>query len=626
MGFGILIALCAASGALARGGAQRREPPREARLAGVGCVQCRSSPILSRRLRGGEGAEGAEGLRPGQLRVKIAEAEGEEAGEHSIVFVNPATLAELKLSSGSVLLFRGLRNRRTVALAVARESVGAGEVVMPSAVRANLRAAGGDVVLVGKAQVEPGAKILVAPFADTLPESMRAGTAAQAAEAGGEGGAATGEGAEPALADADAATPAKKKKKKKGKAAAAAGGGGAIDLFEACLKPFFLDQDRPVHKGEVFRSGGVDFKVMATEPDPAVLVADSTEIVCDDGAPLDRAAEARSEAGQVSYADVGGAAKAITQLREMVELPLRHPNVFKRVGTRPPRGVLLFGPPGCGKTILAKAVATEAGVTMRVLHGPEIASAKPGEAESALRKAFDEAAKSAPSIIFIDELDALAPKRDKQQGESGKRIVSQLLTLMDGMQPNVPMIVLAATNRPSTLDPALRRFGRFDREVDMSAPDTAGRLEVLKIHMSGMKLDKSVDLAQLAEDTQGFCGADIAQLATDSAMECVRETTLRSVDMEADDVPAAVLSGMAVTPTHIERALGRIQPSSLRDRQAEVPSDVTWADVGGLDYIKKELMETIQFPIRCGREGARAPLPPSDRSPPAASVPSPPPL
>lgn len=601
MAFGLIVALaCAASGALARSGVERREAPRGMRLVDLGCAQCRSSAVLAHRLRGGEKEEAAaveaESVRPGQLQIKIADAEGEEAAEHSIVFVHPSMLEKLGVPSGGVLLFRGLRNRRTVALAVGRDSVGAGEVVMPTAVRANLRASSGDLVTVGKAQIAPGAKILVAPFADTLPESMRAGTAkAAAAEGEGEGDKGK-DGAKAAKAADEDGAP--KKKKKKSAAAAAGADAPAIDLFEACIKPFFLDQDRPVHKGETFKVNSVEFKVKATDPDPMVLVTDSTEIVCDDGTPLDRAEEARLESGQVSYADVGGCAKAIKQLREMVELPLRHPSVFRKVGTRPPRGVLLFGPSGCGKTILAKAVATEAGVTMRVLHGPEIASAKPGEGESALRKAFDEAAKGAPAIIFIDELDALAPKRDKQQGESGKRLVSQLLTLMDGMDPNVPLIVLAATNRPSTLDPALRRFGRFDREVDMSAPDTAGRLEILKIHMSGMKLHPSVDLAQIAEDTQGFCGADIAQLATDSAMECVRETTLRSVDIEADDVPADVLSKMAVLPVHIDRALGRIQPSSLRDRQAEVPSDVTWADVGGLEYIKKELMETIQFPIR----------------------------
>lgn len=505
-----------------------------------------------------------DGSRPGQLQIRVVEAEGEEAAEYSVVFASSATLAKLGVSEGGVILFKGLRNRRTVAMAIARESVAEGDVVMPTAVRHNLRASAGDSVAASKAQIEAGSKILIAPFADTVPEKLRVAPAEP--KEGGDEAKGKGEADKPAAAAAPAA-PAKKVKGKKGKAAAAAAGEEVTDLFDDCVKPFFLDQDRPVHKGETFIVRGVEFKVKATDADPCVLVTDKTEIVCDEAAALDRAEEARNEGNQVTYADVGGCAKAIKQLREMVELPLRHPNVFKRVGTRPPRGVLLFGPPGCGKTILAKAVATEAGCTMRVLHGPEIASAKPGEAESALRKAFDEAAKSAPAIIFIDELDALAPKRDQQQGESGKRIVSQLLTLMDNMSPTVPLIVLAATNRPSTLDPALRRFGRFDREVDMSAPDTPGRLEILKIHMASMKLDAAVDINQVAEDTQGFCGADIAQLATDAAMECVRETTLRDVDLEADEVPAAVLKQMAVTPAHIDRALSRIQPSSLRDRQ-----------------------------------------------------------
>ncbi|KAJ1632952.1 P-loop containing nucleoside triphosphate hydrolase protein [Pavlovales sp. CCMP2436] len=578
-------------------GAGRRE-------ARVGIVQSRSSLVLSSRLRGGDEPAAADaGLRPGQMQVKIGEAEGEEAAEHSIVFVNPATLSELKVSAGGVLLFRGLRNRRTVAMAMPRDSVPVGEVLMPTAVRANLRASSGDVISVHKAQLEGGQRVLVVPFADTLPEGLRK-AAEEAAEAAAEEGKAA-EGmdakADDKAKDGKAEAP-KVKKAKKAKAGAAegamAGGEEVTDLFEQCIKPFFLDQERPVHKGETFIVNGVQFKVKATDPDPCVIVTDSTEIVCDDGEPLDRAEEARIEGGQVTYADVGGCGKAIKQLREIVELPLRHPTVFKKVGVRPPRGVLLHGPPGCGKTLLAKAVATEAGVTMRVLHGPEIASAKPGEAEGMLRKAFDEAAKSAPSIIFIDELDALAPKRDKQQGEGGKRIVSQLLTLMDNMSPSVPMIVLAATNRPSTLDEALRRFGRFDREIDMSAPDTPGRLEIIKIHMASMKLHETVDINQVAEDTQGFCGADIAQLATDAAMECVRETTIRDVDLEADEVPLEVLKAMSVLPKHIDLALSRIQPSSLRDKAAEVPSDVTWADVGGLEFVKRELMETIQFPIR----------------------------
>jgi len=479
-------------------------------------------------------------------------------------------MAALGVDKGDVVLVRGLRNRRTVALAFDREDVPAGSVMLPAALRRNVRAVRGDELVVAKAEAPSGSRILVAPFDDTLPEGARKVPSSEEDEEG---------------------------KKDEGEEASAA---PSFDVFDKCIKPFFLDQDRPVHKGETFLSGGVEFKVKAVEPDPCCVVTDATEIVCDDEAPLDRAEEARMETGQVGYADLGGCAKQIKQLREMVELPLRHPEVFKRVGTRPPRGVLLYGPPGCGKTILAKAVATEAGCTMRLLHGPEIASAKPGEAESNLRKAFEEAAKSAPAIIFIDEVDAVAPKRDKQGGggETEKRIVSQLLTLLDTMSPTVPLIVLAATNRPSVIDPALRRFGRFDREVEMGVPDTEGRLEVLRIHLAGMKLHESVDVNQVAEDTQGFCGADIAQLATDAAMECVRETTAAEIDLEADDVPAEVLGGMAVMPSHIDRALGRIQPSSLRDAQAEVPSDVSWADVGGLDHIKKELMETIQFPIR----------------------------
>merc|ERR1719503_173351 len=323
------------------------------------------------------------------------------------------------------------------------------------------------------------------------------------------------------------------------------------------------------------------------DPGPFCIVAPDTDIHCE-GDAVKREDEERAD-------DVGGCRKQMAQIREMIELPLRHPALFKTLGVKPPRGVLLYGPPGSGKTLIARAVANETGAFFFLINGPEIMSKMAGEAESNLRKAFEEAEKNAPAIIFIDEIDSIAPKRDKTNGEVERRIVSQMLTLMDGMKGRSQTVVIGATNRPNTIDAALRRFGRFDRELDIGVPDDNGRLEILRIHTKNMKISNDVKLEEIAANTHGFVGADLAQLCTEAALTCIREK-MDLIDLDEETIDAEILDSMAVTQEHFTSAMGQCNPSSLRETVVEVPN-IKWDDIGGLEKTKRELQEMILYPI-----------------------------
>ncbi|MHA1263137.1 MAG: CDC48 family AAA ATPase, partial [Candidatus Freyarchaeota archaeon] len=299
---------------------------------------------------------------------------------------------------------------------------------------------------------------------------------------------------------------------------------------------------------------------------------------------------------RVSYEDIGGLDEEIKKVREMIELPLNHPELFSKLGIEPPKGVLLYGPPGTGKTLLAKAVANETNANFYSISGPEIMSKFYGESESRLREIFEEAEKNAPSIIFIDELDSIAPKREEVTGDVERRVVSQLLTLMDGLKSRGKVIVIAATNRPNAIDPALRRGGRFDREIEIGIPNQEGRRAIFQIHTRGMPLADNVDLDELARVTHGFVGADIEALCKEAAMIALRRI-LPEIDLEAETIPAEVLEKIQVTREDFENALKDIEPSAMREVFVEVPN-VTWEDIGGLDDVKKQLIEAVEWPLK----------------------------
>eukprot|EP00696_Hemimastix_kukwesjijk_P008821 gnl/Hemi2/21147_TR7010_c0_g1_i1.p1 gnl/Hemi2/21147_TR7010_c0_g1~~gnl/Hemi2/21147_TR7010_c0_g1_i1.p1 ORF type:complete len:790 (-),score=344.96 gnl/Hemi2/21147_TR7010_c0_g1_i1:268-2637(-) len=462
--------------------------------------------------------------------------------DNSVVCLNLAKMEELQLFRGDTVLLKGKKRRETVCIVLADDSCDAGKIRMNRTVRNNLRVRLGDVVSVHQCQdVKYGKRIHVLPIDDTI-EGL------------------TG------------------------------------DLFQTYLRPYFLEAYRPVHKGDLFLVRGamraVEFKVVETEPGDYCIVAPDTTIFCE-GEPVHREDEEKKD--DVGYDDVGGCRKQLAQIRELVELPLRHPQLFKTIGVKPPKGILLFGPPGTGKTLIARAVANETGAFFFLINGPEIMSKLAGESEQNLRRAFEEAEKNAPAIIFIDEIDSIAPKREKTHGEVERRIVSQLLTLMDGLKARSHVIVMGATNRPNSLDPALRRFGRFDREVDIGPPDENGRLEVLHIHTKNMKLSPDVDLLQISKETHGFVGSDVAALCTEAALQCIREK-MDVIDLEDETIDAAVLDAMAVTMPHFKLALETANPSALREVVVEIPN-VKWEDIGGLEKVKQELKETVQYPV-----------------------------
>ena len=337
--------------------------------------------------------------------------------------------------------------------------------------------------------------------------------------------------------------------------------------------------------------GRVQFILTSTKPSKPVLVTENTVFKL--GA-MTKAID--SSVPRITYDELGGLKKEVQKIREMVELPMRHPELFDKIGVEAPKGVLLYGPPGTGKTLLAKAVAGETNAHFISLSGPEIMGKHYGESEERIREIFTQAEENAPSIIFIDEIDSIAPKRDEVSGELEKRIVSQLLTLMDGMKSRGKVVVIAATNRPDSIDPALRRPGRFDREIEIGIPDDEGRLDILSIHTRGMPIDEKVDLKQISKITHGFVGADLEILAKEAALKSLRRI-LPEIDYDEEKISSEILEKIQITSNDFRDALKEVSPSALREVQVQVPN-VSWDDIGGLDLLKEELKEAIEWPMK----------------------------
>ncbi|PAV72037.1 hypothetical protein WR25_22469 [Diploscapter pachys] len=417
-------------------------------------------------------------VKPNRLIVEQSEKD-----DNSVISLSQAKMDELGLFRGDAVLLKGKKRKETVTIVLADDNCPNDKIRMNRVVRHNLRVRLGDVVSVMTANLSYGKRIHVLPMDDTI-EGL------------------TG------------------------------------NLFEVFLKPYFVEAYRPVHKGDIFTVQAamrtVEFKVVEIDPSPSCIVAPDTMIHYE-GDPIKREEE-EENINDVGYDDLGGVRKQLAQIKEMVELPLRHPSLFKAIGIKPPRGILLFGPPGTGKTLIARAVANETGAFFFLINGPEIMSKMAGESESNLRKAFEECEKNSPAILFIDEIYAIAPKREKTHGEVERRIVSQLLTLMDGIKQRTHVVVIAATNRPNSIDSALRRFGRFDRE----------KMEL--------------------------------------------------IDLEEESIDAEVLNSLAVTMENFRFAMGKSSPSALRETVVETPN-ITWDDIGGLQNVKRELQELVQYPV-----------------------------
>lgn len=359
-----------------------------------------------------------------------------------------------------------------------------------------------------------------------------------------------------------------------------------------------LLEGRVVGKGDIIplniMGRRIGFAVTGTSPsDSASLIDSNTEFII---------GSVPKSAGKgiprVAYEDIGGLRNEVQKVREMIELPLRHPEIFERIGIEAPKGVLLHGPPGTGKTLLAKAVANETNANFYSIGGPEIMSKFYGESEERLREVFKEAQENAPSIIFIDEIDSIAPKREEVSGDVEKRVVSQLLTLMDGISSRGKLVVIGATNRPNAIDPALRRPGRFDREIEIGIPDEKGRLDILMIHTRGMPLTEDVDLASIARVTHGFVGADLEALSKEAAMRSLRRI-LPEINLEQPNIPIEILSKIKVTKQDFDEALRDVQPSAMREVLVQRPN-VKWQDIGGLQKVKEELAEAIEWPLKHG--------------------------
>jgi transitional endoplasmic reticulum ATPase len=467
------------------------------------------------------------------LSPKVLEAYTRDVGR-GVARIDYDSMESLSASTGDVIEIKG--KRRTVAkcLPLYPSDEGKGIIRVDGLVRNNAGVAIGDTVVVRKIKAVPAEKVIVAPLESIPPIDERY------------------------LSDALESVP--------------------LIKGDNVMVPYF--------------GGRLTFQIIGVTPAAeAVIVTQKTTFnIAEIGSAL------RGGAAQVAYEDIGGLREEIQKVREMIELPLRHPEIFEKLGIEAPKGILLHGPPGTGKTLLAKAVASESNAHFISISGPEIMSKFYGESEARLREIFKEAKEKAPSIIFIDEIDSIAPKREEVTGEVERRVVSQLLSVMDGLESRGKVIVIAASNRPNAIDPALRRPGRFDREIEIKVPDKRGRLEILQIHTRNMPLDTDVDQDRVAAVAHGFVGADLEYLCKEAAMKCLRRL-LPELNLEDEKIPPETLEKLIITRNDFENAFKDIMPSAMREVYLESP-DIPWTSIGGLEDVKRELQEAVEWPLR----------------------------
>lgn len=471
--------------------------------------------------------------------LRVAEAEQSDVGR-KIARVDPEVVRQLELSAGDALEISSVEKKTTVLYWPAREKDrGKGLVRIDGYLRNRLDVGINDSVEIKKVQSKNAQKVTLAPT-----EPLR------------------------------------------------------IVGAEGYLKEYLLGS--LLNTGDIFpltiMGQRVDLVVISTKPSGPVLIEDSTEVTVSEESEKAVQVAKDGDVPSISYEDVGGIKNEVSRLREMIELPLRHPELFKRLGVEAPKGVLLHGPPGTGKTLLAKAVAHETNANFYTIGGPEIMSKFYGESEERLREIFKKAEENAPAIIFIDEIDSIAPKREEVSGEVERRVVAQLLSLMDGMSTRGKVVVIGATNRINAIDPALRRPGRFDREIEIGVPDKEGRLEILQIHTRGMPLEKDVDLGIIASMSHGFVGADLQAVAKEGGIRALRRV-LPEIDLNTENIPSDILKKIVVKMDDFLSVIKEIEPSALREVFVEIP-DVKWEDIGGLGDVKQELQEAVEWPLK----------------------------
>jgi transitional endoplasmic reticulum ATPase len=480
-----------------------------------------------------------------EVQLEVAKAYPNDSGR-GIARLDPDTLLHLKLSPGDIIEIEGADRTAAKVWRADRQDWNTDTVRIDGFTRQNADVGIGERVTIRKAEATKAEKLVLAPPEEA---SVQFGS--------------------------DAAGMVKRQILKR-------------PVVERDIVPVMSSTNHPF-----MRSPGQAIPLIAveTEPDGVCLVTEDTDV------------ELREEpisgfektGGGITYEDIGGLQNEIQRVREMVELPMKHPQIFKKLGIEPPQGVLLHGPPGTGKTLLAKAVANETSASFFSIAGPEIISKYYGESEQQLREIFEDAKDESPSIIFIDELDSIAPKREDVTGEVERRVVAQLLTMMDGLETRGQVIVIAATNRVDSVDPALRRPGRFDREIEIGVPDEEGRKEILQIHTRGMPLSDDVSLDHLADETHGFVGADIESLTKEAAMKALRRY-LPEIDLDEEDIPPSLIDRMIVKRDDFGGALGEVEPSAMREVLVELPK-ITWDDVGGLDDPKQKVKEAVEWPL-----------------------------